>query len=110
MIPNAMRLILLAVLAFAALAGTAQARPHLRACAPADAEFYYHVQQHGTDCATARRVARNTIVGEDGTAYGPSAFWSCRVLWGAQGITEADALRIKCVRFGDEVRFTSRAF
>jgi hypothetical protein len=109
MIPNTMRLLLLATLVFAALAGTAQARPHLRDCAPADTEFYYHVQQHGTDCATARRVARNTIVDTDGTAYGPSAFWACRVLWGAQGIAQ-DALRIKCVHFGDEVRFTSRAF
>lgn len=109
MIPNTLRLVLLAALAFATLAGTAQARPHMRDCAPADAEFYFHVQAHGTDCATARRVARNTVVDEDGTAYGPSAFWSCRVLWGARGIA-ADALRIKCSRFGAEVRFTSRAF
>lgn len=103
-----MRALLLSVLAFVVLCGTAEARPHLRDCPNMDgSEFTYHVQVSHISCGMARYVIRGVTFNEDTFEFeGPSWLWNCRERDGAG----ADGRRLRCTMGRQDIRWTSRLF
>lgn len=105
-----MRTILLTVLAFAALAGTAQAKPHVRDCPNgADTEFTYHVQVRGISCSLARYVIEGVSFNEDTFEFvGPNPWWKCRQR--DTGGLAYGGKHLRCTLGSSDVRWTSRLF